>query len=262
MASQEMMRGAVSLNPSHLAVVRSLHEIPSLHEALSPDYMIEIVVPLARAEVRWKMDHSLRVAVGASEVHGYLGSSRATQLANEKAGIAHDAFQARSSRNEHGWVNAADKIAILNKSGLLTPQEWTIIHDHPTDAGEYLKAHGEEQAADLAVHHHSFQGERSYPYQTRANTMDKNRLRNNVVFAAMDTTDALFTPRPYPKWVEQNGQLLLESGSTKAPWTPEAVREELDNKFGVLVEGHILDLVLKVGHRHAGETMRDFASAT
>jgi hypothetical protein len=263
MAFQETRSSRRPTDSSHLAVAQSLRAIPSLEEALNPDYMLQPVLQLAQAEAVWKLEHSVRVEEALDDVHTLLGSSAEIRLANQRAAIFHDVFQVVGSQIDGQFVSTERKIALLNKPGLLTDDDWRINHYHPLEAAAYLGKHGEEEASELVVGHHSYQGDRSYPFRAMLPVSSEAALleRDKVIFAAVDTTDALATPRPYPKWVlGEDGQLMLDAAASKAAWTADKTRGELEEKFGPFLEGDILDLVVKVGYEHAGKKVEDYVS--
>lgn len=260
MALHEREQGSRYPDRPRLAVVDSLRGIPSLHEALRPDYITEAIAPLTQPGILWKLDHSVRVSMSILDMHAYLGSSSEHRVADARAGLVHDALGAATTRirtpNVQRIVTGQEKIAILNKPELLTAEEWEIMAAHPADAHDYLLRYNETRAGLQSLHHHSFQAERSYPFRTPpAIFKDRQLLRDLALFAAVDTTDALLTPRPYPKWDVVGGERVLFEASTSDAWSAERVRDELVKKFGGILQPDIIRKIVQIGQTHAGRTV-------
>ncbi len=253
-----MMTEHRTTSPARAEVSRTfdaLGRIPELRTALSVPHVRDLIPSFSN--MPWKLDHSVRMALSLHELHGYLGSSPETQQASIRAALGHDSAQVRTTTNKEGRVvTAEDKRAILNKPGLLTDAEWDVVQDHPVDAGHYFEEHHDHEAAGLIHDHHTFQGKRSYPHTTDLRSADPAR----ALFAAVDTVDALLTPRPYPKWVDVDGERRLIEAK-KEPWTREAVLEELGGMFEGILGQDVLDQVVKVGQKYTGKTVHDLALA-
>lgn len=241
------------ISPQRLIVAQTLNGLPALEEALAPNYMKATLIPLSVPDVRWKLDHSLRVAEVGGEVQEELGLKR-KGLSMQRAGIAHDLFQACTSPDGEQLYYSPKKAGVLNKQGMFVKDDWDIIEPHPEESAAYLKRFGETEAAVMAHYHHAMQGESSYPRDMNINSFEQDTVRTIAIFGAIDTADALFTPRPYPKWVIVNGERVLEFGSTREPWSTDRVEEELGRKFGDVLPGEIVSLVTKISERHAGQT--------
>lgn len=267
MAAREREQGIRHPDSPRPAVVDSLRGIPSLYEALRPGYITDAVAPLTQPGILWKLDHSVRVSLSMLDIHAYLGSPSEHRVADARAGLVHDALGAATTMihtpNVQRIVTGQEKIAILNKPGLLTAEEWEIMAAHPADAHEYLLRYNETRAGLQSLHHHSFQGERSYPFRTPpALFKDRQLLRDLALFAAMDTTDALLTPRPYPKWDVVEGERVLFEASTSDAWSAERVQEELIKKFGSILQPEVIRRIVQIGQTHAGRTSADYTKPT
>ena len=86
-------------------------------------------------------------------------------------------------------------VEILQKSGKLTPEEWTIIKQHPTMGCEVLNATFLKEAGIVVEQHHERMDGSGYPYGLSG----KDILTESYVVAVADTYDAMTTDRPYRK---------------------------------------------------------------
>lgn len=96
-----------------------------------------------------------------------------------------------------GKIGIADKI--LNKPGVLTPEEFAIMKQHPQKGAAILRRVSQltEMIPGVELHHESLDG-RGYPYGLQGNEIP--RLARIITVA--DTFDAMTTHRPYQSAME------------------------------------------------------------
>jgi HD-GYP domain-containing protein (c-di-GMP phosphodiesterase class II) len=109
-----------------------------------------------------------------------------------------------------GKIGIPDKI--LRKPGKLTPQEWSIMRQHPLYAYnvlsqiDYLKP-----ALAIPLHHHERWDGSGYPHGLRGEKIPLSAR----VFAVVDVFDALTSDRPYrPAWSKEQAikYIIAQSG--------------------------------------------------
>lgn len=219
----------------------------TLRGALETPHVKALVTPLA--SVSFKRDHCLRVGAIAGSVHTELGSSSRVIEANKRAGIGHDAFQIVSEAPS-GLTVVYDKIKVVNKVDLLTDEEWCLNTMHPIEGARYYNRNRDGAGARLIYFHHATQGSRSYPREAN------EAQRDDVLFAAIDTADALFNPRSYAKWEDVEGVRTLFS-TKKEAWSVDRVRVELSRRFGHALPDEMIDLVVVTSAHHAGVSFKE-----
>jgi putative nucleotidyltransferase with HDIG domain len=128
--------------------------------------------------------HARRVAEYSLEIGRQLGLSQPHLFALKFGALLHDV----------GKIRTPD--AVLNKPGRLTPDEWTIMRQHPSDGAAMLRALRvpPEVWGVVAEHHENFDGS-GYP-NALAGTQISIEAR---IFAVADTYDAITRDRCYRK---------------------------------------------------------------
>jgi HD-GYP domain-containing protein (c-di-GMP phosphodiesterase class II) len=98
--------------------------------------------------------HSYAVAEYAQKLAQWIGLSEADTWPIRLAGQLHDV----------GKIGIPDHI--LRKPGPLTPEEWTVMHTHPTIGAEQILAplHAMRAVVPLVLHHHEHWDGSGYPY--------------------------------------------------------------------------------------------------
>jgi putative nucleotidyltransferase with HDIG domain len=134
------------------------------------------------AKSPWTAGHSERVTAISLEIARALASSEADLVVLHRGGLLHDIGKLRTPSE------------ILDKPGRLTPEERTIIEQHPRDGVRIL-----EPIADFApllpivLEHHERIDGKGYPDGKRG--QDIHPLAR--ILAVADVYDALVSDRPY-----------------------------------------------------------------
>lgn len=130
----------------------------------------------------WTAGHSERVTVGALEIARRLGLSQEETDLLHRGGLLHDI----------GKVGVP--VAILDKAGPLTPEEFEVVRRHPTTGARILAPLGAfRQALPLVLHHHELLDGSGYPHGLRGNQIP----RLVRILTVADVFDALVSDRPY-----------------------------------------------------------------
>jgi putative two-component system response regulator len=141
--------------------------------------------------------HCERLAVNASELGRHLGLDEDSILALRRGGYLHDL----------GKIAVPDEI--LKKGSDLTPQEWTVMKQHPL-TGENICRPLKSLRLVLPIirHHHEHMDGSGYPDGLRAGEIPLLPRILQVV----DVYDALRTARPYKPAIghEQSAQMMAE----------------------------------------------------
>jgi len=127
--------------------------------------------------------HSARVAAYALAIALKLTSRETTQLTEMTTGaLLHDIGKSRID------------LAVLNKAGPLTPDEWVLMKEHPVHGGAIVADSllSVVPRSIILQHHERFDGS-GYPHQ-----LSERELLDEVKIASFaDVFDALTTNRPY-----------------------------------------------------------------
>src|SRR5580692_4242338 len=141
--------------------------------------------------------HCERLALGAADLGRHLGLDEDSVLALRRGGYLHDL----------GKIAVPDEI--LKKGSNLTPQEWTVMKQHPL-TGEMICRPLKSLHLVLPIirHHHEHMDGSGYPDGLRAGEIPLLPRILQVV----DVYDALRTARPYKPAIghEQSAQMMAE----------------------------------------------------
>lgn len=124
----------------------------------------------------------------------------------------------------HDLGKAAIPLAVLNKPGKLTDQEFTVVRSHPVEGYNMLKEGGNvpDAVLDACLHHHEKVDGSGYP--------DKLKGEEISVIARMtavcDVYDAITSDRPYKR-----GWDPAESLRRMAEWTKDHFDERIFQAF-------------------------------
>jgi HD-GYP domain-containing protein (c-di-GMP phosphodiesterase class II) len=126
--------------------------------------------------------HSQRVMEYSLKI-GYLLSLNKEEMETlEYASILHDI----------GKIGISDQI--LNKPGMLTPEEWSIMREHSAIGANMIKTIPFlENASDIVLHHHERWDGKGYPNGLKGTTIPLGAR----IIAVADTFDTMTTNRAY-----------------------------------------------------------------
>ncbi len=155
--------------------------------------------------------HCERLMSYSSSLGKHLGLPEEQIVALRRAGIVHDI----------GKVAVPD--AILLKPGKLTPEEWTLMKEHPV-VGERICAPLKSFRAVLPIirHHHEKLDGSGYPDGLRGDAIPVTARILQVV----DVYDALTTERPYKAAFSMTDALqTMQQEVAKGWWDPQIFGE-------------------------------------
>lgn len=157
--------------------------------------------------------HCQRVAIGLAKRLREQGATEHVVLWGFLAGLVHDIGK------------VAVPVAVLDKRGALTPQEWALIREHPVISERLAREAGLPEAVLRAVrsHHERWDG-RGYPDGIRSRAIPWLAR----VLAVADMEDVMRYGRPYAN-----------------PRREREIRGELRRSAGRQVDPHWVDTVLR-----------------
>lgn len=136
----------------------------------------------------------------------------------------------------HDVGKAAIPLAILNKPGKLTDEEFETMKYHPVAGAEILRLSGaDEDLQDVALHHHEKVNGSGYPHGLRANGIS---LLSRMA-AVCDVYDAVTSDRPY-----------------KAGWNPASAMHQMASWPGHFDRKLLYAFVKAVGIYPVGSLVR------
>jgi len=145
--------------------------------------------------------HSKRVVELTLKMAKLLGISDTEYESMRRGALLHDI----------GKVGIPDNI--LQKTGPLTEEEWTIMQKHPLYAVELLKPVSFlRESLDIPLYHHEKWDGTGYPYGIKGEDIPLSAR----IFAVADVFDALASSRPYRKaWTREEAlKYLYENRGT------------------------------------------------
>ena len=219
-------------DPGIVRVFRGLAADPEFWESLRHPDLIPVVTALQPAPSSVPADDEMlgRIALAFAWVidakspytyeHSEGVSSVAERIAARLGFPSGDITRLRHMALLHDIGKLAVPNRILDKRGALTPDEMTIVREHPRHTYEILSRVPvfDDLAVEASAHHERLDG-RGYHLG-----LDRARLsRAARVLAVADVTDALKADRPYRKGMPPDAvaKLLVESRDTAL--CPEAV---------------------------------------
>jgi len=136
----------------------------------------------------------------------------------------------------HDVGKAAIPLAILNKPGKLTEEEFDLMKHHPVAGAEILRLSGAgDDLQDVAMHHHEKVNGSGYPHGLRANAIS---LLSRMA-AICDVYDAVTSDRPY-----------------KAGWNPASAMHQMASWPGHFDRKLLYAFVKAVGIYPVGSLVR------
>lgn len=147
----------------------------------------------------WTAGHSERVTLGALEIGRRLGLSNPDLELLHRGGLLHDI----------GKVGVP--VALLDKAGKLTDEEYEVVKRHPTMGASILAPVAAFRSViPLVLHHHETLDGLGYPAGLSGEAIP---LIVRIMTVA-DVFDALVSERPYrPAWSSERALSYLQEGS-------------------------------------------------
>lgn len=193
----------------------------------SPDVVEELSADerAARLERQQALNavHALARAVDAKDPYTQLHSERvadiAVRLALELGWTARRLAELREAAVLHDVGKIAVPDAILTKPSGLTPEEFSLVREHPGRGAEIVaEALSAEQAAWVRGHHERFDG-RGYPDGLAGDAISDGAR----VMAIADAWDAMTSDRPYRTGLPAMRAIEICWAEAGAQFAPEVV---------------------------------------
>jgi len=155
--------------------------------------------------------HCERLAESASELGRFLGLGEEEQLALRRGGFLHDL----------GKIAIPDEV--LKKQGLLSPDEWHLMHQHPLIGENICKPlRSLHMVLPIIRHHHEHWNGTGYPDHL---TGEEIPLLARIL-QVVDVYDALRTERPYkPAHTHQQALETMRAEAESGLWDGNIVGE-------------------------------------
>jgi HD-GYP domain-containing protein (c-di-GMP phosphodiesterase class II)/HAMP domain-containing protein len=160
---------------------------------------IEALARTVDAKSKWTAGHSERVAALSGKIGGILGLNNTIIETITRGGLLHDI----------GKIGIS--LAILDKPGRLTDEEFEEIKNHPAIGGKILEpiAAFHDILPVITQHHEKYDGT-GYPGGLRGEEID---IRARIL-AVADVWDALVSTRPYREgWIQDRAKKFIIEGS-------------------------------------------------
>jgi diguanylate cyclase (GGDEF)-like protein/putative nucleotidyltransferase with HDIG domain len=174
------------------------------------------------AKDHYTFGHSKKVSKYATDIAAALGFTQERIATIRTAGLLHDI----------GKIGVSDQI--LSKTGILSEEEWEIVHAHPTMGVSIIK-HVEKIKDCLAAvqyHHERYDGQ-GYPTGLKGNNIPLDAR----ILAIADSYDAMTSARPY-----------------RQPLTPSQAIKEIIHCSGTQFDPEIVTVFAKMmSPNEAGE---------
>ncbi|PSH03947.1 MAG: metal-dependent phosphohydrolase [Acidobacteria bacterium] len=157
--------------------------------------------------------HCERLAEYASSLGRFIGLGQEEQLALRRGGFLHDL----------GKIAIPDEI--LKKHGMLSPEEWTLMQQHPVIGENICKPlHSLRMVLPIIRHHHEHWDGSGYPDHLVGREIP---LLARII-QIVDVYDALRTERPYkPAQSHETAVETMKAESKSGLWDEVIVREFL-----------------------------------
>jgi polar amino acid transport system substrate-binding protein len=144
----------------------------------------------------------LSVVVKALEYYDYYTRGHSENVAHYATLFAEKLGLDRNSIRRLFWAGMVHDVGkifvpqhILNKNGLLSPEEYELVKIHPLKSFELLNEAGLEDIARIARHHHERYDGRGYP----DGLTGENIPFESRILTVVDAFDAMTSDRPYKK---------------------------------------------------------------
>jgi putative nucleotidyltransferase with HDIG domain len=190
-----------------LLLLSGLDEAEPVDRLHRQQQLTELVTAL-EARDPYTHRHSRRVARHSAMVAKRMGLSAGEVAKVRTAAALHDVGKVNTPR------------AVLNKSGLLTNEEFEVIKRHPVDGAEMVAALEDPELTAMVRHHHERLDGHGYPDGLRAELIPLGAR----IIAVADTFDAITSARPYrPARSHKRAMAILQSEAGEQ-LDPEAVQ--------------------------------------
>lgn len=144
----------------------------------------------------------LSVVVKALEYYDYYTRGHSENVARYATLFAEKLGLDRNSIRRLFWAGMVHDVGkifvpqhILNKNGLLSPEEYELVKIHPLKSFELLNEAGLEDIARIARHHHERYDGRGYP----DGLTGENIPFESRILTVVEAFDAMTSDRPYKK---------------------------------------------------------------
>ena len=177
------------------------------------NFTISKIIRALEAAVRirdpYTADHQRRVAYLAHAIAQEIGLSENTVKAIELAGIIHDI----------GKISIPAEI--LNKSGKLSPKEFSLIKDHPQIGCKILRDAGLPfcPITQMVLQHHERLNGSGYPQGLKLGSI----ILEAAILAVADVVEAMSSHRPYRPSLGIDAALSEIKGNKGSLYSPDAV---------------------------------------
>jgi putative two-component system response regulator len=155
--------------------------------------------------------HCERLAEHASALGRFMGLGQDEQLALRRGGYLHDL----------GKIAISDEV--LKKHGMLTPDEWRLMHQHPLIGENICKPlRSLRMVLPIIRHHHEHWNGSGYPDRLAGEAIPLLAR----VLQVVDVYDALRTERPYKAaHSHQQAQETMHAEAERGLWDGSIVDE-------------------------------------
>lgn len=190
------------------ARVRSLAQLKRLIDTLdSADRVLNSLALCAEARDLTTGEHCERLREQGRLFGEYLGLDSSSIIALERAGYLHDI----------GKIAIPD--AVLQKAGMLTPEEWEVMKSHSAIGADLLAPLSTmNHVLPIVRHHHERWDGSGYPDGLAGEEIPYLAR----VFQLLDSWDALTTERPYkPAMSSSDALAILTHEASEGRWDPK-----------------------------------------
>jgi putative nucleotidyltransferase with HDIG domain len=160
------------------------------------------------AKSRWTAGHSSRVTQMALKIGRVMGLTPEELDTLKRAGLVHDI----------GKIGIPNEI--INKSGKLTDEEYSIMKEHPAKGGRILqpiKAY--EEIIPMVTGHHEWYNGKGYPDGLKGEEI----CLGGRILALADVYDALIYDRPYRKGLPLEKVIAIIEEGNGTQYDPKVV---------------------------------------
>jgi putative nucleotidyltransferase with HDIG domain len=150
-------------------------------------------------EISGKLKELMRLAVEVELKDGYTAAhclrlQKLSFATGQEVGLnSHRLYLLSRGAYLHDVGKIRVPVEILQKPAALTPDEWTIIKQHPTFGRELLEATFVREAGEIVEQHHERMDGSGYPFGITSDEI----LPESYIVAIVDTYDAMTTDRVY-----------------------------------------------------------------